>query len=131
MKNQNNLLNMMQTGGLTSTSGGAALARALQRQGDIKKLERQARKEARRQKKGRLFGSIGSIAGSLLGAALAPVTGGASLAIGAGLGSGIGRRVGEGLGAGKKAGLFVQSSSDSSGTIDWYVTSVWEVEILN
>lgn len=33
--------------------------------------------------------------------------------------------------AGKKAGLFVQSSSDSSGTIDWYVTSVWEVEILN
>jgi len=47
MKNQNNLLNMMQTGGLTSTSGGAALARALQRQGDIKKLERQARKEAR------------------------------------------------------------------------------------
>ena len=33
--------------------------------------------------------------------------------------------------AGKKAGLFVQSSSDSSGTIDYYVTSVWEVEILN
>ena len=32
--------------------------------------------------------------------------------------------------AGKKAGLFVQSSSDSSGTIDWYITSVWEVEIV-
>jgi len=111
MKNQNNLLNMMQTGGLTSTSGGAALARALQRQGDIKKLERQKRKEARRQKKGRLFGSIGSIAGSLLGAALAPVTGGTSLAIGAGLGSGIGRRVGEGLGAGKT------KQYDRSGTV--------------
>ena len=35
--------------------------------------------------------------------------------------------------AGKKAGLFVQASSDpdASGAIDYYVTSVWEVEILN
>ena len=34
--------------------------------------------------------------------------------------------------AGKKAGLFVQASSDpdASGAIDYYVTSVWEVEIL-
>jgi len=33
--------------------------------------------------------------------------------------------------AGKKAGLFVQANPDPSGSIDWYVTSVWEVEILN
>ena len=32
--------------------------------------------------------------------------------------------------ADKKIGLFVQASSDSSGSIDWYVTSFWEVEIL-
>ena len=72
MNNPNNLLSMMQTGGLTSTAGGAAFARALQRQSDIKKLERQQRREARRQKSGSLFGSAGSIAGGLLGVALAP-----------------------------------------------------------
>ena len=90
MNKSNNLFSMMQTGGLTSTSGGAALARALQRQGDIKKLERQARKEARRQKKGRLFGSIGSLAGGLLAATLAPVTGGLSLALASGAGAALG-----------------------------------------
>jgi len=101
MKNQNNLLNMMQTGGLTSTSGGAALARALQRQKDTKRLERQQRREARRQKKGRGFGSIGSLFGGLLAATLAPATGGLSLALASGLGSAAGKRIGEGLGAGK------------------------------
>ena len=101
MKNQNNLLNMMQTGGLTSTSGGAALARALQRQKDTKSLERQQRREARRQKKGRGFGSIGSLFGGLLAATLAPATGGLSLALASGLGSAAGKRIGEGLGAGK------------------------------
>jgi|5B_taG_2_1085324.scaffolds.fasta_scaffold07448_3 hypothetical protein len=101
MKNQNNLLNMMQTGGLTSTSGGAALARALQRQKDTKRLERQQRREARRQKKGRRFGSIGSLFGGLLAATLAPATGGLSLALASGLGSAAGKRIGEGLGAGK------------------------------
>mgnify|MGYP003124080875 CR=1 FL=1 len=101
----------MQTGGMTSTAGGAALARALQRQSDTKKLERQARAEARRQKRGSLFGSIGSLAGGLLGAALAPVTGGASLAIAAGLGSAAGKRIGEGLGAGKT------QQYDRSGTV--------------
>mgnify|MGYP003132188007 CR=1 FL=1 len=101
MNNPNNLFNMMQTGGLTSTAGGTALARALQRQSDVKKLERQQRAEAKRQKRGGLFGSIGSLAGGLLGAALAPVTGGVSLALASGLGAGLGRRVGEGLGAGK------------------------------
>lgn len=101
MNNPNNLFNMMQTGGLTSTAGGTALARVLQRQSDVKKLERQQRAEARRQKRGSLFGSIGSLAGGLLGAALTPFTGGASLALAAGLGAGLGRRAGEGLGAGK------------------------------
>ena len=61
MNNPNNLFNMMQTGGLTSTAGGTALARVLQRQSDVKKLERQQRAEARRQKRGSLFGSIGSL----------------------------------------------------------------------
>ena len=111
MNNPNNLFSMMQTGGMTSTAGGAALARALQRQSDTKKLERQARAEARRQKRGSLFGSIGSLAGGLLGAALAPVTGGASLAIAAGLGSAAGKRIGEGLGAGKT------QQYDRSGTV--------------
>ncbi len=32
--------------------------------------------------------------------------------------------------AGKKAGLFVQANPDPSDSIDWYVTSVWEVEIV-
>jgi len=101
MNNPNNLFNMMQTGGLTSTAGGTALARALQMQSDREKLEKQQRAEAKRQKRGGLFGSIGSLAGGLLGAALTPFTGGASLALASGLGAGLGRRVGEGLGAGK------------------------------
>jgi hypothetical protein len=111
MNNPNNLLNMMQTGGQASSAGGAALARALQRQSDIKKLERQQRSEARRQKRGGLFGSLGSLAGGLLGAALAPATGGLSLALAAGLGAGLGKRAGEGLGAGKS------KKYDSSGTV--------------
>ena len=101
MNNPNNLFNMMQTGGLTSSAGGSALARALQMQSDRKRLEEQQRKEAKRQKRGGLFGSLGSLAGGLLGAALAPATGGLSLALAAGLGSAAGKRIGEGLGAGK------------------------------
>ena len=101
MNNPNNLFNMMQTGGLTSTAGGTALARAFQRKRDIERLEEIQRKEAERQKKGSLFGSIGSLAGGLLGAALSPFTGGLSLALASGLGAGLGRRAGEGLGAGK------------------------------
>lgn len=58
MNNPNNLFSMMQTGGMTSTAGGAALVRELQRQSDTKKLRRQARAEARRQKRGSTFGSI-------------------------------------------------------------------------
>ena len=111
MNNPNNLLNMMQTGGQASTAGGAALARALQRQSDIKKLERQQRSEARRQKRGSLFGSIGSLAGGLLAAALAPATAGASLALYSGVGAGLGKRIGEGIGAGKSR------EYDSSGTV--------------
>ena len=111
MNNPNNLFNMMQTGGLTSTAGGTALARVLQAQKDREKLERQRRIEAKRQKKGSTFGSIGRLAGGLLGAALAPITGGASLAIGAGLGAGLGTRIGEGLGAGKT------KKYDKSGTV--------------
>jgi hypothetical protein len=38
MGNSNSLMGMMQTGG-QATAGGAALARAVQRQGDIKRLE--------------------------------------------------------------------------------------------
>ena len=101
MNNPNNLFNMMQTGGLTSTAGGTALARAFQRKRDIERLEEIQRKEAERQKKGSLFGSIGSLAGGLLGAALSPFTGGLSLALASGLGAGLGKRAGEGLGAGK------------------------------
>jgi len=111
MNNPNNLFNMMQTGGLTSTAGGTALARVLQAQKDRERLERQRRIEAKRQKKGSTFGSIGRLAGGLLGAALAPITGGASLAIGAGLGAGLGTRIGEGLGAGKT------KKYDKSGTV--------------
>ena len=111
MNNPNNLFNMMQTGGLTSTAGGTALARVLQAQKDRERLERQRRIEAKRQKKGSTFGSIGRFAGGLLGAALAPITGGASLAIGAGLGAGLGTRIGEGLGAGKT------KKYDKSGTV--------------
>lgn len=101
MNNPNNLFNMMQTGGLTSTAGGTALSRAFQRKRDIERLEEIQRKEAERQKKGSLFGSIGSLAGGLLGAALSPFTGGLSLALASGLGAGLGKRAGEGLGAGK------------------------------
>ena len=104
------LMEMMQTGGPT-TRGGAALARAMQQQADIKKLEEAQRKEAKRQKRGGLFGSIGGLAGGLLGAALAPVTGGVSLAIASGLGTALGRRVGEGIGAGKSR------SVDRTGTV--------------
>ena len=111
MNNPNNLFNMMQTGGLTSSAGGSALARALQMQLDREKLERQQRAEAERQKRGGLFGSIGSLAGGLLGAALAPATGGLSLALAAGLGSAAGKRIGEGLGAGKSR------KYDRSGTV--------------
>jgi len=32
--------------------------------------------------------------------------------------------------AGKKAGLFVQANPDPSDSIDWYVTSVWQVEVV-
>jgi hypothetical protein len=103
-------MGMMQTGG-QATAGGAALARAVQRQGDIKRLEEAQRAEAKRQKKGGLFGSIGGIAGGLLGAALAPVTGGASLALVSGLGTALGRGVGERLGAGKSR------SVDRTGTV--------------
>ena len=107
MNNPNNLFNMMQTGGLTSTAGGTALARALQMQSDRKKLEQQARSEAERQKRGGLFGSIGSLAGGILGSIIP----GVGTAIGAGLGAGLGRRVGEGLGAGRT------KRYDSSGTV--------------
>tara|TARA_Y100000356_G_scaffold20588_1_gene14639 strand:- start:863 stop:1981 length:1119 start_codon:yes stop_codon:yes gene_type:complete len=98
---------MMQTGGLTSTAGGTALARALQMQLDRKKLERQQRAEAKRQKRGGLFGSIGSLAGGILGSIIP----GVGTAIGAGLGAGLGRRIGEGLGAGKT------KKYDTSGTV--------------
>ena len=97
MNNPNNLFNMMQTGGLTRTTGGTALARALQRQSDIERLERQQKREAKRQKRGGLFGSIGSLAGGLLGATIP----GLGLVLGAGLGTALGKRAGEGLGAGK------------------------------
>ena len=32
--------------------------------------------------------------------------------------------------AGDKIGLSITSSADPSGTIDWYITSVWEIEII-
>tara|TARA_Y100001973_G_C5204662_1_gene340562 strand:- start:786 stop:1556 length:771 start_codon:yes stop_codon:yes gene_type:complete len=32
--------------------------------------------------------------------------------------------------AGKKIGLYVQPSADSSGSIDWFITSVWQVEVV-
>ena len=95
------LLTMMQTGGLASTAGGAALARALQQRSDADALEKYQKAEAKRQGRGSLFGSIGGLAGGLLGAALAPVTGGASLALGARLGTALGKGLGERFGAGK------------------------------
>ena len=95
------LLTMMQTGGLASTAGGAALARALQQRSDADALEKYQKAEAKRQGRGSLFGSVGGLAGGLLGAALAPVTGGASLALGAGLGTALGTGLGERLGAGE------------------------------
>ena len=107
MNNPNNLFNMMQTGGLTSSAGGTALARALQMQSDRKRLEKQARSEAERQKRGGLFGSIGSLAGGILGSIIP----GVGTTIGAGLGAGLGRRIGEGLGAGRT------KRYDSSGTV--------------
>jgi hypothetical protein len=93
MNNPNNLFNMMQTGGLTSTAGGTALSRAFQRKRDIERLEEIQREEAERQKKGGLFGSVASFAGGLLGGAIG---GPAGAAIGAGLGKGLGERVGAG-----------------------------------
>ena len=110
MGKTSSLMEMMQTGGQTSR-GGAALARALQMQKDLRRLDQAERAEAKRQKRGGLFGSIGGIAGGLLGAALAPVTGGASLALASGLGTALGRRAGEGLGAGKSR------SVDRTGTV--------------
>ena len=67
MNNPNNLFNMMQTGGLTGTAGGTALARALQMRSDRRRLESQQRAEVKRQKRGRLFGSIAGLAGQGLG----------------------------------------------------------------
>tara|TARA_R100001509_G_scaffold164290_1_gene141319 strand:+ start:2427 stop:3899 length:1473 start_codon:yes stop_codon:yes gene_type:complete len=107
MNNPNNLFNMMQTGGLTSSAGGTRLARAIKRQSDIKRLEKQQKREARRQKRGGFFGSIAGLAGGLLGAAIP----GLGLALGAGLGTGLGRLLGEKIGAGKSR------SYDRSGTV--------------
>jgi len=94
MNNPNNLLSMMQTGGLTSTAGGAAFARVMQRRSDDKKLARQQRREARRQKKGRLFGSIAGLAGQGLGFLIGGSTGAAA-------GKALGTGLGQSLGAGK------------------------------
>tara|TARA_X000001388_G_scaffold75849_1_gene71629 strand:+ start:4833 stop:6176 length:1344 start_codon:yes stop_codon:yes gene_type:complete len=110
MGKSGSLMEMMQVGGQPSR-GAAMLARSMQRQSDIKKLEDQQRAEAKRQKRGGLFGSIGGLAGGLLGAALAPVTGGASLAIASGLGTALGKGLGEKFGAGKAVDY------DSSGTV--------------
>jgi hypothetical protein len=107
MNNPNNLFNMMQTGGLTSSAGGTRLARAVKRQSDIKRLEKQQKREARRQKRGGIFGSVAGLAGGLLGAAIP----GLGLALGAGLGTGLGRLLGEKIGAGKSR------SYDRSGTV--------------
>ena len=104
MNNPNNLFSMMQTGGMTSTAGGAALVRELQRQSDTKKLRRQARAEARRQKRGSTFGSILGTVGGLLGGAIGGTAGAA-------IGSGLGNRIGEGIGAGKT------KKYDTSGTV--------------
>jgi len=93
MNNPNNLLSMMQTGGLTSTAGGAAFARVMQRRSDDKKLARQQRREARRQKKGRLFGSIAGLAGQGLGFLIG---GSAGAAAGKALGTGLGQSLGAG-----------------------------------
>mgnify|MGYP003634819675 CR=1 FL=1 len=32
--------------------------------------------------------------------------------------------------AGDKVGLSIQASTDASGSIDWYITSVWQVEVV-
>jgi|TARA_Y100000052_G_C2951307_1_gene87407 hypothetical protein len=107
MNNPNNLFNMMQTGGLTSSAGGTRLARAVKRQSDIKRLEKQQKREARRQKRGGFFGSLAGLTGGLLGAAIP----GLGLVLGAGLGTGLGRLLGEKIGAGKSR------SYDRSGTV--------------
>tara|TARA_R100000030_G_scaffold62182_3_gene47079 strand:+ start:515 stop:1825 length:1311 start_codon:yes stop_codon:yes gene_type:complete len=93
MNNPNNLFNMMQTGGLTSTAGGTALARALQMRSDRRKLESQQRAEAKRQKRGRLFGSIAGLAGQGLGFLIG---GSAGAAAGKALGTGLGQSLGAG-----------------------------------
>ena len=101
---KNNLLNMMQTGGVPSaykksfdlgnTAGGAQFARAMQRVSDAKTLEEYQKNEAERQKKGGIFGSVLSLGGGLLGGAI----GGPA---GAAIGSAFGKGLGEKWGAGK------------------------------
>jgi len=100
---KNNLLNMMQTGGVPSaykksfdlgnTAGGAQFARAMQRVSDAKTLEEYQKNEAERQKKGGIFGSVLSLGGGLLGGAIG---GPAGAAIGSGLGKGLGEKWGAG-----------------------------------
>ena len=116
---KNNLLNMMQTGGVPDaykksfgkTSGGAEFARAMQRVSDAKTLKEYQKREAERQKRGRLFGSVGGLGLGLLGAALAPATGGLSLALASGAGTALGKYAGESIGAGKAGRV------DRSGTV--------------
>tara|TARA_Y100000296_G_scaffold17828_1_gene21083 strand:+ start:627 stop:1412 length:786 start_codon:yes stop_codon:yes gene_type:complete len=101
---KNNLLNMMQTGGVPSaykksfdlgnTAGGAQFARAMQRVSDAKTLEEYQKNEAERQKKGGIFGSVLSLGGGLLGGMI----GGPA---GAAIGSAFGKGLGEKWGAGK------------------------------
>ena len=100
---KNNLLNMMQTGGVPSaykksfdlgnTAGGAQFARAMQRVSDAKTLEEYQKNEAERQKKGGIFGSVLSLGGGLLGGMIG---GPAGAAIGSGLGKGLGEKWGAG-----------------------------------
>ena len=115
MGKSNTLLQMMQTGGnipsaykksfsLTGTPGGATLARALQQQKDIDKLEDYQREEAKRQERGALFGGVLKTGLGLLGSAIAGP-------VGAGFGTALGSRIGEGIGAGKSR------EYDSSGTV--------------
>ena len=101
MINPYSLLAMMQYGdtvspaykrsfGLTSTAGGATLARALQRRSDADTLEEYQKAEAERQKRGGLAGKGLSFLGGLAGGALG---GPAGAAIGSGLGQGFGERL--------------------------------------
>ena len=98
---KDNLLNMMQTGGVPDaykksfgkTSGGAEFARAMQRVSDAKTLKEYQKNEAERQKKGGILGSVFSLGGGLLGGAIG---GPAGAAIGSGLGKGFGEKWGAG-----------------------------------